>query len=276
MDGWTWEDMTVRADAGLVVAWPGAPRSRGDFRDEEEDASKGVAEAIRRIARAFDEAAAYHAARAADPAGVPEDVRWESMGAVLRGERPVFFEAEDAEQIAGAVTFAVARKLKPVIVGGEDASLCQDLLRKHEVPVIVGSIHRCPKREDADFDAMYALPAKLEDAGLLWCLASGEHHANVRNLPYAAGRAVAYGLDRDAALRAITLNAARIFGVDDRYGSIARGRSATLFLADGDALEVTTHVERAWVDGREIDLSNKQTALFEKYREKYRQLGLIK
>jgi imidazolonepropionase-like amidohydrolase len=109
-----------------------------------------------------------------------------------------------------------------------------------------------------------------------WCVANGGMTANERNLPYTAARAVAYGLAPDAALRAITLYPAHILGVGDTLGSIEEGKAATLIVTDGDPLEVTTKVERAWIDGREIDLSNKQTKLYRKYREKYRQLGLIK
>jgi imidazolonepropionase-like amidohydrolase len=108
-----------------------------------------------------------------------------------------------------------------------------------------------------------------------WCLSSGERTANVRNLPYAAARAAAYGLPRDAALRSVTLYPARILGVADRLGSLEPGKSATLIVTDGDPLEVPTKVEMAFVEGRRIDLSNKQTALFEKYVEKYRQKGLL-
>ena len=124
---------------------------------------------------------------------------------------------------------------------------------------------------DSDFDAVYRLPAKLETAGLRWCLSSGEREANARNLPYTAARAVAYGLDRDAALRSITLNAARVLGVDQELGSLEKDKAATLIVTDGDALLVTTNVLHAFIDGREIDLSNKQTKLAEKYRTKYRQ-----
>src|SRR5262249_39496356 len=110
----------------------------------------------------------------------------------------------------------------------------------------------------------------LEEAGVAWCLAGGDDTAHERNLPYCAALAVAHGLDHDAALKGITRGAAEILGVGDRLGTLSRGKEATLIVADGDILEVTTHVKRAFIGGREIDLSNKQTELEKKYREKYR------
>jgi len=169
------------------------------------------------------------------------------------------------------VDFARKWKLKAVIVGGRDAPLCADALKANDVAVIVRSIHAFPKRNDSDINETYGLPAKLQAAGLTWCLASGERTANERNLPYTAGRAVTYGLDRDAALRAITIHAARVLGVEKELGSLDEGKRATFFLCDGDPLEVTGRVTDAWIDGKKIDLSNKHTKLAEKYREKLEQ-----
>ena len=270
MDGWTWEDMSIRPDAGLVVRWP-VERPQGRRRRRQQENQEPVNTRADRIREAFARARAYHAARKSAPE-TSTDIRWEGMRLALEGKRPVFFVANAYEQILGAVEFAAQQKLRAVIVGGRDAHLCTGLLKRHNVAVIVDSIHRLPKRNDSDYDEAYRLPAKLEAAGVKWCLASGEREPNRRNLPYAAARAAAYGLDRAAALRAITLGAAQVLGVDDQLGSLERGKSATLILTDGDPLEVTTKVLRAFIDGREIDLSNKQTKLAEKYRAKYRQL----
>jgi len=272
-DGWTWEDMAVRADAGLVVSWPNPnppPRperfGRRARRTPEERGSKR----LRRIRDAFAAARAYVAAKTADP-DTPTDVRWEAMRAVLAGKRPVFFIADDYAQIVSALDFAASEKLKAIIVGGRDAPLCADQLKQRDVPVIVRGIHSFPRRNDSDVNEIYALPARLEKAGVRWCLASGERTANERNLPYTAGRAVAFGLPRSAAIEAITLRAARILGVGDELGSLTIGKRATLFIADGDPLEIPTKVTAAWIDGRRVNLSNKQIALEKKYREKLRQ-----
>jgi imidazolonepropionase-like amidohydrolase len=268
-EGWTWEEMAVEADAGLVVAWPAPRPPPAPF--EERDEGKAEEE-IRRardlLERAFTDARAYVAARAADPA-TPVDVRFEAMRGALAGERPVFLLADDYDQIAAALAFAERHGVKPVIVGGRDSWLLADRIKAQGAAVIVGSIHEFPKRSDSDFDEVYRLPARLEAAGVSWCLATGEWSSNERNLPYAAGRAVAYGLPRDAAIRAITLSAARILGVEARLGSLDAGKSATLIVTDGDPLEIPTQVKLAFVDGREVDLSSKQLRLYEKYRAKY-------
>lgn len=222
-----------------------------------------------RLEQAFADARAYAAARAADPA-TAVDVRYEAMRPALEGKRPVFLLANDYDQIAAALAFAARWKLKPVIVGGQDAWLLVEELKAADAAVVVESIHRFPKRSDSDYDECWKLPARLEAAGVRWCLATGEWSSNERNLPYAAGRAVAFGLPRDAAIRAISLYAARILGVDGRLGSLEPGRDATLLVTDGDPLEIPTRVVAAYVQGKEIDLSNKQLRLYEKYREKYR------
>ena len=272
VDGWTWEEMALLADAGLVVAWPNpdpgpAPERRG--RRRRPPPERGL-KRLKRLREAFEAARAYLAAKEAD-AATPTDVRWEGMRSVLERKTPVFFLANDYAQITTALDFAATHRLRAVIVGGRDALLCADLLKQADVPIIVRGIHTFPRRNDSFHDEIYALPAKLEAAGIRWCLASGERTANERNLPYTAGRAVAFGLGRDAALRAITLRAAEILGVGKELGSLQAGKRATLFLCGGDPLEITTHVTAAWVDGKRLDLGNKQTALASKYREKLRQ-----
>jgi len=268
-DGWTWEEMAVAPSAGLVVDWP---RERPPYqpygRDGAEEARKRIREDLDRLEAAFADAKAYLAARAAD-ASVAVDVRFEAMRAALEGKEPVFLLAQDYDQIVAALGFAERHGVKPVIVGGQDAWLCADLLKDHDAAVVVDCLHAFPKRDDSDFDESYALPAKLEAAGVSWCLASGEGASNERNLPYTAGRAVAYGLARDAALRAITLGAAEVLGVAGRVGSLEPGKDATLFVTDGDPLEIPTRVEMAFVEGRRCDLSNKQSHLARKYRAKY-------
>jgi imidazolonepropionase-like amidohydrolase len=274
MDGWTWEDMAVAQDAGLEVNWPYMGIVSAWWMDKSEDEQrKGIRERIDAIDRAFSQTEAYKKAKAADPSG-PTDIRWEAMAGVLPGaekQRPLFINAQDVDQIMAAVTWAVGRGLKPVIVGGRDAELCADLLKANDVPVLIQGTHTFPKRADSPYDDAYTLPARLAAAGVRFCLATADTTPHERNLPYNVAMAVAYGLDMDLAVRSITLSAAEVLGVADSLGSLENGKAATLIVTDGNPLEVTTHVERAFIDGREIDLTNKQTRLAAKYREKYRQ-----
>jgi len=172
---------------------------------------------------------------------------------------------------ASAVLWATGRGLRPVIVGGRDAAACASLLRERKVPVIVDGVHRLPARDDQAYDETFTLPARLEAGGVRFCIATGADFSQDRNLPYHAATAAAFGLDPQRALAAITRDAAEILGVGDRLGSLAAGLDATLFVTDGDPFELTTRVERAFVQGRQIDLRNKQTELANKYRERYRQ-----
>jgi imidazolonepropionase-like amidohydrolase len=133
-----------------------------------------------------------------------------------------------------------------------------------------------PARDDAPYDDAFTLPARLAAAGIRFTICNADDAAHERNTPYSVATAVKHGLEPEIGLRCITLDAAKIFGVADRYGSLETGKSATLIVTTGDPLEVMTDITAAYVDGRRIDLSNKQTELAEKYRERYRQIGELK
>jgi len=278
LDGWTWQDMTIEPFAGLIINWPRSrPINAWWMEQSESEQRNDIRSSTEAIDAVFDTAEAYVAARDAD-ASQPADIRWEAMRDVLPGsadQKPVFVFASDLDQITSAVAWAIERGLEPVIIGGRDADLAAKLLAKHDVPVILSGIQNFPKRADLPFDHAFTLPQRLEEAGVRWAIASGEETAHERSLPYSAAKAVSYGLDRHVALRSITLSPAEILGIDDEYGHLAEGTSATLIITDGTPLEVMTHIERAFIDGREIDLTNKQSVLRDKYVEKYRQLELI-
>lgn len=275
LDGWTWEDMAIEPELGVVVNWPRMrPITAWWMNDSREDQMKERDKNLRQLDEFFSGAKAYFAAKSADDA-IPESVRYEAVRDVFEGDKPLFILAQELEEIQSAVSWAAERSFKAVIVGGRDAALCAKLLNKHDVPVVITGTHRMPRRADSAYDEAFTLPLALEEAGVKYCIATGGGSSNERNLPYNAAMAAAYGLDRDAALRAITLSPAEILGVDDRLGSIEQGKHATLIITDGDPLEIETNVQMAFINGRRIDLSNKQTELAEKYREKYRQLDLI-
>lgn len=280
-DGWTWEDMTANANAGLIVNWPSVRDGHSPFGGGRSLSEEDIRERIARIDSLFDTAEAYRDARQADP-GTPIDLRLEAMLEVLptaERQKPLIINADSVERIQSAVTWAARRGLKVVIQGGRDAPLLAELLKKHDVSVIVEGVHNFPRRGDSDFDEAFTLPARLDAAGVSWCLAPGNVDENVRNLPYEAAMAVAYGrsmgFDETDAMAAITRSPARIMGIGDMYGTLEVGKSATLLITDGTPLEMTTNIEAAYIDGAEVDLSNKQTVLRDRYREKYRRQGII-
>lgn len=279
LTGWTWEDMTVRHNAGLVVNWPGVRPAFAPFSGVNNDDGTRIDAQLAELDRLFDSAGAYLAARRADPSR-PEDMRLEAVAGYLGQDgadpvRRLLINAEDYDQIVSAVLFASGRGIPAAIVGGRDAVMCAELLKEHGVPVIVTGTHRFPKRADSPHDDAYTLPARLHAAGVTFCISGADRDGNVRNLAYEAAMAERFGLDPAQAVRAITLTPAEIMGVADRYGSIERGKSATLIVTDGDVLEVRSNVERAYIDGRNIEMRSKQTELRDKYLEKYRQLGII-
>ena len=189
------------------------------------------------------------------------------------GSLPVIVHADDIKQITAAVAFAEREKLKLIIAGGYDAPHCLPLLKKHDIPVIVGGTYRLPRRRGDGYDTAYALPAELHKAGIRFCIsARGQFGANqVRNLPYHAAAAVAFGLPADEALKAITLSPAQILGVADRVGSLDKGKDATLFVADGEALDTPTQSPPPGFAGRKVDLNDRHKTLYHKYEEKYKQ-----
>lgn len=277
-EGWTAADMIVRESVGVLVNWPAMRPAPSLFPSlPEGEQRKEIRSALDAIDRAFGAARSYAEMRRADPA-TPRDIRWDAMAPLFAPQaqaappRPrVFVAANDVDQITAAVTFAAEHGVDLVIVGGRDAPLCAPLLKQHNVPVIVTTIRSFPKRADADYDAAFRVPAELHKAGLRFCIASGEEPAHERNLPYAAGMACAFGLPIEDGLRSITASTAEILGVADTLGTLEAGKAATLFIADGNPMEITTRVERIFIDGKAVSLENKQTALERKYREKYAQ-----
>jgi imidazolonepropionase-like amidohydrolase len=278
LDGWTWEQLAIDAEAGLVLNWP---RTEPDLRRSwwrepkpESEQRKQIAERLAALDRLFDDALAYYASVEADPAQAT-DLRYEALRAALDGARPVFVRASARGQIESAVTWAARRGLRIVIVGGREAEAAADLLRKHDVPVIIRGLHQQPRRRDDPYDLPFTLPARLHEAGVRFAIASGSGAAHERRLNHNAGTAVAFGLPRQVALEAVTIEAARIVGLGATHGSLEIDKAATLIVTTGDPLQITTDTVMAFIDGRRIDLGNRHRTLYEKYLQKYRQLGLI-
>ncbi len=257
LDGWNVSDMTVATNTGLHVRWPRIELGKTDN------------ERLNELTTFFDEARAYGELRSQKNGKF--DVRLEAMQPVLQREVKMFVHANTLLAIHSAIAFADKQGVQLAIVGGYDAPQVARLLKKRKIPVIVTGTHRLPTRRHAAYDDPFTVPRRLYDAGVKFCIGgSGRFGAsNVRNLPNQAGTAVAFGLPADAALRSITLSAAEILGAENRVGSLAPGKEATLFVANGDILEVATQVTRAFVQGRDVSLESRHTRLFKKFRTKH-------
>jgi imidazolonepropionase-like amidohydrolase len=196
------------------------------------------------------------------------DVVLAALVPVVRGEMPVMIPAEAVTEIRAAVAFAEEMKVKLIIVGGRDAWRVADYLKQHDVPVLVTSVLSVPSREDDPYDINYAAPSKLAAAGVRFAIADGEPNPDIRNLPFVAGMASAFGLSREDALKSVTLWPAQIFGVGDKLGSIEVGKMANLVVTDGDMLEPRTNTKYIFIDGRMAPLDNKQTTMYNLFKDR--------
>jgi imidazolonepropionase-like amidohydrolase len=279
LDGWTREDMTVRAPVALHVQWPNMTPVHAFFElRSDEDQAKARDEQIKQISDAFDDARAYWTARDAEnEKGVPkhdDDVRWDAMRKVFKGEIPVAFHCDALNQIRAVLKFCDQQKLTNVILlGGYDSWRVADELKRRNISVIVAGVLATPNRGYESYDEAYTVAAKLSKAGVRFCIADegGAFSApNSRNVPYHAAMAEAFGLDHDEALKSVTLYPAQILGAGDKIGSIEVGKIADLQVTDGDPLLVATHCEQVVVNGKVVPMESRQTRLFHKYDERPR------
>jgi imidazolonepropionase-like amidohydrolase len=271
LDGWTYEDMTLRPNVAMHIVWPPmAPVSDWTVEASAREQMRQRDEALERLRKTFDDARAYQKARESDAGKHPLDLRWEAMLPVLSRELPLVVAANEIQQIQAAVAFAAENNVRMILAGGYDAPHCATLLNKHEIPVIIAEIYRLPMRRSEPYDAPFTVPERLRLSGVKFCISGGGRFgaSQARNLPYHAATAAAFGLPKEEALRAITLYPAEILGVADRVGSLEVGKDATLFIADGDPLEAPTQIEAAYIQGRAIDLNNRHKRLYQKYEEK--------
>lgn len=275
LDGWTWEEMTLKAPLALVVNWPSMVYSPGRFmRMPKEEWQKQRDEQLKRLRTAFAEARSYMKAQTVGKGKktYDTDMRWEAMRPVIEGKIPVVVNANELSQIQAAVAWGEQEGVRIIINGGRDAWRVTDLLKAKDVAVIVNPIHTAPVRRWENYDQVFSLPAKLKEAGIRFCISGDYGASNSRNTTHHAATAAAYGLSPDEALKAITLFPAQIFGIDDHVGSIEIGKDATLMITDGDPLELSTKVEQIFIQGKKVDMRDKHKQLYQKYQERYEQL----
>ena len=268
-DGWNWEDAAIAMVDGIHLNWPSTHhRHRSDGKIDIQR-RKTYDQQKHEIDRVFGEAQAYAAA----PRGSVTDVRHEGMRGLFDGSLGLYVHTNDARAITEAVHFKRDLGIERMaIVGGYDAYLVADLLRENDVAVMLQSVHSLPRFADDDVDLPFKLPKLLMDEGLTVALQVDKRmtEMNSRNLPFYAGTARAYGLTEEQAIQSLTRNPARILGIDDQVGTIEKGKVATMFLSEGDALDMRTNsLTQAWIEGRSIDLDNRQRQLYRKFQTKY-------
>ncbi len=273
LDGWTWEEMNILKSAGMAMRIPtilslggrggGLPPElvgRGSFTE----AKKTYENELRELRDFFEQARRYQKAKAANEKGFRPDLKFEAMLPVLEGKEPVVMLASRERAIRDAVQFADQQKVRVIIANPRELGKMGPELKARNIPAILGPTLALPLRDDDPYDAAYTLPDQFFKSGVKFAFGSFDNEFS-RNLPYQAATAVAFGLPHDEALKAITLNAAQIWGVSDRMGSIEEGKWADLMITDGDPLEAKTQVKQLFIKGKNVDLDNKQKRLYEKY-----------
>ncbi len=265
LDAWNWEDALVKED-GIWLNWPyllsgggwwaepSAPKQNKDY-DKQVTAIKDY----------LTDARSYLAT-----AQQKENLRFEAMRELFNGKMKLFVRVARSQEILHAIQLAEEFKLNIVIAGGSESWKVADVLAQKKIPVMLSETHDLPANADADIDQPYKTPALLQKAGVLFCISIPGGFWQERNLMFQAGTAVAYGLTKEEALAAITSNTAKILGVEDKIGTLEKGKSASLIVSTGDVLDMrTSDITHAFIDGREIDLSNKQKELNSKFLKKY-------
>lgn len=268
LDGYNWEDAVIKADDGIHINWPNSFYKTGWWAEPgETKENKKYQKKIDIFQKLFLKAKAYAAS-----SSYIMDLKMESMKGLFNGKKNLYIHANSASDMLDAINFSEKNNIKKIIiVGGEDAIDIAPYLAEKKIPIILNRVHRLPKSQDIPVDEPFKQAKKLNDAGVLFCLSyEGDMEAmGARNLSFTAGTTVAYGQEYEKAVESITLNTAKILGIDDILGSIENGKNATFFISSGDALDMrTNNVEKAFINGVSINLNNHQKELFEKYKIK--------
>ena len=276
LDGWTWEDCIVQSPTGIHINWPWMTiaKHRWEKRSAEKQ-REDIQNQLKDLNDFFDNSRYYLEAKDSND---KIDIKFESMIPLLERQIPAFIHANRIEQIESAIYFAKEQKINMVIVGGADSWMASDLLKENNIPVIYEHPLSTPIRRGEAYDIKYVVPKMLYEAGVKFCISASSstfEAAHQRSLPYEAAMAISYGLPLIEGLKSITSSAAEILGVDEYIGSLEKGKSATIFISDGDPLLFDTKVLSAYIDGRKVDMNDRHKMLRDKYLEKYKQLNII-
>ena len=282
LDGSSNNDMLVSRTASIFLRFPAITtvplRPHEDLNDDEEphtddtpepipheQAVKTYQERLQTLRTFFDEARLYKRAKQSKSRDFKPNLKFEALLPVLDGTTPMFVEAVREREIREAIAFADEQKIKIILADAYEAYKVLPLIKSHNIPVVLGPTFTYPLDRDEAYDRNYTIPADLYKAGIKFAIGTFSAMSS-RNLPFQAAAAVPYGLPEDAAYKAVSLNAAEIFGLGKKLGSIDEGKSADLIVTDGDPLDVRTTVKMVFIDGKPADLETKQKMLYEKYK----------
>lgn len=268
MEGWNWEDAAHTVDMGMHVNWPQKMTRSFDFATftSKTEPNKKYDEQVADLGSHFKDAVAYGAA-----SSKVTNLKMEAMQGLFNGGKTMFLHAGGAKEIVEGVRFAQNHGVaKIIVIAGTPALMVASFLKDNDIGVIIPPTHRLPDRVDEDVYGPYKLPNQLFEAGVKVALSHSGMLAHARNLPYFAGTAVSYGLDKEEALKMITSNTAQMLGISDRVGTLESGKDATLFVSEGDALDFRTNIlSHAFISGKQVTLPNKQQELYERFSKKY-------
>jgi len=271
LDGWNWEDAVIEEDDGIHLNWPIYRKQlqKKSKEEQKKNASKDrYTESVKSIKDFFNQALVYHK----EEYVLEKNLRFESMKRLFEKKAKLYIHLNRVQEITDALYLFDQYEIDIVLVGAYEAYLVSELIKDRDIPVLLRRVHALPMHEDEAVDLPYRLPKILSDQGILVALenSGGMEAMGTRNLPFYAGTASAYGLDKEKALSMITLNSAKILGVDNRIGSLEIGKDASLFVSIGDALDMKSNqVEMAFIEGKLLDLDNPQKYLYRKYSKKY-------
>ena len=278
-DGWTWEEMEINRSVAMCLNFPSAGgrggRGGGGMPADMQDllpgavgaagnAQRAVLDQIAKLNTFFEDARKYQKAKAAHLPDFHPDLKFDAMIPVLEGKMPLAVSAARANTIHDAIAWAEKQNVKIVILQPREISKAGPELKAKNVPVILGRVLALPDNEDAEYDQAFTQPFEAYKAGVKFALGTFTNEF-VRDLPYQAATAVAYGLPHDEALKALTINPAEIWGAGDKLGSVEKGKYADLLITDGDPMDIRTQIRHLFINGKEITLSNKQVRLYERY-----------
>jgi len=273
LDGWTWEEMAVRPMAVMEMLFPEmrAGGGRNPFAAAATGAGRSLQEEERQyhaelshISDFLEDVRRYKKAKDAKAPGFERDLKLEAMLGVIDGTEPMFVRAERERMIKDAIAFSDKEKVKIIIADPREIGGMGPELKKHNIPVVLGKVLALPEHEDDAYDAPYTLPAEFYKAGVKFCFGTFDVEF-ARNVPFEAAQAAAFGLPKDEALKAVTINSAEIFGVGAQIGSIEKGKTADLILTDGDPLEARTNIKGMFIAGKEVSLESRHTREYEKW-----------